>query len=75
MICNVCVRSCATVSTPKTAPTMIPKAQSLRICQSTAPLRLCAMTDRADVTTIVANEVARQICIRSSDPYPATLNR
>jgi len=31
--------------------------------QSTAPLRLCAETDRSDVMTMVAIEVATQTCI------------
>jgi hypothetical protein len=51
--------------TPRPAPMAMPGPQPFRIAQSTAPLRLWLMSERIDVTTIVASEVARQICIRS----------
>jgi hypothetical protein len=43
----------------------IPGPQPFRIAQSTAPLRLWLISERTEVTTIVASDVARQICIRS----------
>ena len=61
--CRAGVRSAATAITPKTAPSAIPGAHVRSTSQSTAPLRPWASTERADVTMIVASDVARQICI------------
>ena len=63
MPCKTLVRSCATTSIPMMAPITIPGAHVLRIAQSTAPFLLWLCTDRSEVTMIVANEVARHICI------------
>jgi CRISPR/Cas system endoribonuclease Cas6 (RAMP superfamily) len=52
-------------TTPRSAPIAIPGPQPFRIAQSTAPLRLWLISERMEVTTIVASDVARQICIRS----------
>ena len=42
--------------------------QLMQVCQSTAALRLCSSTERAEVTTMVAAEVPMQTCIRCSPP-------
>ena len=49
--------------TPTTAPTAMPGPQPRRIDQSTAPFLAWARTERCEVKTMVASEVARQTCM------------
>ena len=45
------------------APMAMPMPQDFKISQSTAPFLWWPKTERTEVTTMVASEVARQICI------------
>src|SRR5210317_2151973 len=68
--CNVTDFNCAANTTLINAPTAMPGAQPRSTCQATPPRFECDVSDRKDVTTIVAKDVAKQICINLSCANP-----